>query len=101
MARRQDKPSAVAWILKKCPEMSEQQIIKLIGTTKTTIASIRERTHWDIANIVARDPVLLGLCSQKDFDEVYIAAKERAEQAAAHAQKVKDENIDKTLKGKD
>jgi hypothetical protein len=68
MARRQDKPDAVAWILKNFPTMSDTQIVRLIGTTKQTIESIRTRTHWNAANIRPRDPVLLGLCSQADLD---------------------------------
>lgn len=69
VARRQDKPDAIAWLIKHCPEISDAQVTKLIGTTKTTIAAIRERTHWNIANIRPRDPVLLGLCTQVDLDK--------------------------------
>jgi hypothetical protein len=78
IARRQDKPNAVAWILKHCPEINDQQICKLIGTTKTTINSIRSRTHWNIQEIRAKDPVLLGLCSQTLLDKEYENAKEKA-----------------------
>lgn len=69
VARRQDKPDAIAWLVKHCPEISDTQVTKLIGTTKTTISAIRERTHWNIANIRPRDPVLLGLCTQVDLDK--------------------------------
>jgi hypothetical protein len=68
-ARRQDKPEAIAWLLKYHPYLSDSQIIKLIGTTKKTIDSIRERSHWNIANIKPKDPVLLGLCMQIHLDE--------------------------------
>ena len=67
VARRQDKPDAIAWIIKNHPEMNDTQIAKLIGTTKNTISSVRERTHWNIQNIRSRDPVLLGLCTQTDL----------------------------------
>lgn len=78
MARRQDKPDAVAWILKHCPDMTDGQIVKLIGTTKSTIAAVRDRTHWNIANIRPKDPVLLGVCSQTDLNRVYEQAKAKA-----------------------
>lgn len=86
VARRQDKPAAVAWILKHCPDVTDLQITRLIGTTKTTIASIRNKTHWNYANIVGKDPVLLGLCSQNNLDTLMAdvqQAKEREEKRAA------------------
>lgn len=64
VARRQDKPSAILWFLKNHPEVKDSQIISLIGTTKNTINAIKNREHWNIANIRPKDPVLLGLCSQ-------------------------------------
>lgn len=70
VARRQDKPDAIYWLLKTCPEIDDAQITKLIGTTKTTIATIRDRSHWNMKNIRPRDPVLLGICSQFDLDKV-------------------------------
>lgn len=75
IAKRQDKPDAVAWFLRYYPNVTEQQIVKLIGTTKTTINSIKGRTHWNMTNIRPRDPVLLGLCSQTDLDKVLDKAK--------------------------
>jgi hypothetical protein len=68
VARRQDKPEAIAWIVKYHPYIPESQIVKLIGTTKKTIDSIRERSHWNINNIKPKDPVLLGLCLQTSLD---------------------------------
>lgn len=68
IARRQDKPEAIAWILKYHPYLPDSKIVKLIGTTKKTIDSIRERTHWNINNIKPKDPVLLGLCMQMHLD---------------------------------
>ena len=70
VARRQDKPEAIAWIIKNHPYVPDSQIVKLIGTTKKTIDSIRERTHWNMNNIKPKDPVLLGLCLQTHLDAV-------------------------------
>lgn len=70
IARRQDKPYAIQWLLKQCPEITDQHITKLIGTTKSTIEAIRSRTHWNMPNIRPRDPVLLGLCSQIELDRI-------------------------------
>lgn len=86
VARRQDKPAAVAWILKNCPDVTDIQITRLIGTTKNTIASIRNKTHWNYSNIAGKDPVLLGLCSQNDLDTLMGTVKqtkEREEKKAA------------------
>jgi len=70
VARRQDKPDAVAWFLKFHPTIPDAQIVKLIGTTKNTINSVRNRTHWNSANLKPKDPVLLGLCQQTRLDQV-------------------------------
>lgn len=75
IAKRQDKPDAIAFLVRNHAELKDAAIIKLIGTTKNTITAIRERTHWNYANLNPRDPVLLGLCSQVDFN----AALEKAE----------------------
>ena len=66
--RRQDRPAAIAWIVKFHPELTDAQISKLIGTTKPTIQSIRGRTHWNMANFQPVDPVALGLCKQIELD---------------------------------
>ena len=68
VARRGDKPDAIAWVVKHHPEISDSQIGKLIGTTKETIKKIRERTHWNISNITAKHPAMLGLCTQSDLN---------------------------------
>jgi hypothetical protein len=70
VARRQDKPDAVAWFIKFHPTVPDAQIVKLVGTTKNTINSVRSRTHWNSPNLKPRDPVLLGLCTQTRLDEV-------------------------------
>jgi uncharacterized protein len=79
VARRQDKPNAIAWILKNCPEITDAQISKLIGTTKNTINLIRNKTHWNYSNLRAKDPVLLGLCTQADLNYVSELAKQKLE----------------------
>ncbi|MEX6725742.1 DUF1013 domain-containing protein [Parapedomonas caeni] len=80
VSKRQDKPDGVAWLLRYHPELSDGQISKLIGTTKSTIAAIRDRSHWNIQNIKTQDPVALGLCSQRELDAlVQKAAKKRGE----------------------
>lgn len=68
VARRQDKPDAIAWLVRHFPNLSDGQIQRLIGTTKPTITAVRERTHWNISNIKARDPVGLGLCSRIELN---------------------------------
>lgn len=70
VARRQDKPEAIAWIVKNHPYIPDSKIVKLIGTTKKTIDSIRDRSHWNMTNIKGKDPVMLGLCSQTSLDMV-------------------------------
>ena len=78
VSRRQDRPNAILWLVRNHPELKDSQIMRLVGTTKSTIASIRERTHWNAANLQPLDPVTLGLCSQIDLDlEVHRAAKEK------------------------
>ena len=68
VARRGDKPDGINWLLKHHQELKDSQIVKLIGTTKETIGKIRDRTHWNIANITAKHPAMLGLCTQGDLD---------------------------------
>lgn len=68
VSRRHDRPNAVLWLLRHHPELKDAQIMRLVGTTKPTIAQVRDRTHWNISNLVPQDPVTLGLCSQIDLD---------------------------------
>lgn len=76
LSRRQDRPNAILWLLRYHPELKDAQVMRLVGTTKNTIESIRERTHWNAAHLTPMDPVTLGLCSQIDLDfEVSRAAK--------------------------
>lgn len=78
VSKRQDKPDGISWILKNHPEVSDGAIGKLIGTTRNTINAIRERSHWNSANIVAKDPVTLGLCSQRELDALVAKAAKKA-----------------------
>ncbi|HEY9554593.1 DUF1013 domain-containing protein [Allosphingosinicella sp.] len=78
VSKRQDKPDGIAWIIRNHPEISDGQISKLIGTTRTTIAAIRDRTHWNIANIQPKDPVTLGLTSQRELDAIVAKAAKAA-----------------------
>lgn len=76
VSRRQDRPNAILWLVRNHPELKDAQIMRLVGTTKPTIAAIRERTHWNSANLTPLDPVTLGLSSQLELDmEVEKAAK--------------------------
>ena len=77
VSKRQDKPDAIAWIVKFHPEVSDAAISKLLGTTKSTIQQIRDRSHWNYQNIRPRDPVGLGLCTQIDLDEAVRKAQGR------------------------
>ncbi|WP_158809030.1 DUF1013 domain-containing protein [Beijerinckia sp. L45] len=78
LSRRQDRPNAILWLVRNHPELKDAQIMRLAGTTKTTLDAIRNRTHWNSAALSPLDPVTLGLCSQIDLDfEVNRAAKDR------------------------
>ncbi|MGQ0559437.1 MAG: cell cycle transcriptional regulator TrcR [Sphingosinicella sp.] len=78
VSKRQDKPDGVAWLIRNHPELSDAQIGKLIGTTRSTIQAIRERSHWNIANIQPKDPVTLGLTSQRELDAAVAKAAKAA-----------------------
>ena len=78
VSKRQDKPDGINWIIRNHPEVSDGQISKLIGTTRTTIAAIRDRSHWNMANITPKDPVTLGLTSQRELDAAIIKAQKAA-----------------------
>jgi uncharacterized protein len=75
ISKRQDKPDAISWILKNHPELSDAQLSRLIGTTKPTIAAVRDRTHWNSTNIKPRNPVALGLCSQVDLEAAILRSR--------------------------
>jgi len=77
VAKRNDRPDAIAFLLRTFPQLSETQVGKLLGTTKDTIQKVRERSHWNSANIKPRDPVILGLCSQTDLNAAVAQANDR------------------------
>jgi len=84
VSKRQDRPNAILWLVRNHPELKDAQISRLVGTTKSTIEQIRDRTHWNSANLAPMDPVTLGLCSQIDLDmEVEKASKGRPLPTAA------------------
>jgi len=84
LSKRQDRPNAILWLVKFHPELVDSQIAKLVGTTKPTIQTIRERTHWNISNMQPIDPVALGLCKQSELDAaVQKAAAKRAKEGEA------------------
>ncbi|MGD9480639.1 UNVERIFIED_ORG: DUF1013 domain-containing protein [Roseateles sp. XES5] len=84
VSKRQDRPNAILWLVRNHPELKDAQISRLVGTTKSTIEQIRERTHWNSTNLTPMDPVTLGLCSQIDLDlEVERASKGRPLPTAA------------------
>jgi len=87
VSKRQNRPDAIAWIVRNHPEISDGQVGKLLGTTKSTIVAVRERTHWNSSNIQPQDPVGLGLCTQIDLDAV-------VRKAAAKAAKLNPQPID-------
>ncbi len=79
MAKRIDRPDAIAFMLRNYPHVQDAQIVKLLGTTKDTIQKVRDKSHWNSANIKPRDPVILGLCKQSDLNDVVAAANARIE----------------------
>jgi uncharacterized protein len=84
VSRRQDRPNAILWLVRNHPELKDAAIMRLVGTTKSTIQSIRDRTHWNSASLSPLDPVTLGLCSQIDLDlEVSRASKDKPVEAQA------------------
>ena len=79
VAKRNDRPDAIAFLLRSYPQLTDAQVSKLLGTTKETIQKVRERSHWNSANIKPRDPVILGLCSQTDLNAAVAQANDRLE----------------------
>jgi len=94
LAKRGDKPDAISWCLKNAPELTDAQIVRLVGTTKNTIEKVRTRTHWNMQNIQPQHPVALGLCNQQDFDKTMERAQKKLEKAAEKAkQPKKDQEV--------
>jgi hypothetical protein len=90
LSKRQDRPDSIFWLVRNHPELLDSQIGKLVGTTKSTIQSIRDRTHWNSSNLTPVDPVSVGLCSQVDLDKAVQKAFKRIEKRKAEDQ---DNNI--------
>ena len=86
LSKRQDRPDAVYWLIRNHPELKDSQVAKLVGSTKSTIDAIRNRTHWNMSNIRPQDPIGLGLCRQIELDE----ALAKAERSMKRAQKKKE-----------
>ncbi len=87
VSRRQDRPDAIQWFLRNHPEVPDSQILRLLGTTKATIDQVRNRTHWNAANLKPVDPVTLGLATQLELDAVVRkAAEKRAKEAARRSE---------------
>jgi hypothetical protein len=94
LSKRQDRPAAISWLVRYHPELPDSAIVKLVGTTKTTIAAVRDRTHWNSANIRPVDPVALGLCKQTELDEaVRKAAAKKAKEAGGDTQLSDEEKM--------
>lgn len=87
IAKRQDKPSAIAWLLRHHPELTDAQCGHLLGTTKSTIQKVRDRTHWDMQNIKPTSPVMLGLCSQNALDDAIAKAARVGERRRKEAER--------------
>jgi hypothetical protein len=96
VSKRQDRPNAIAWLVRHHAELTDAQVSRLVGTTKSTIEKIRDRTHWDMANIKPQNPVSLGLCTQQDLDDAIdkahraaVRAKQNEERAKRRAEREK------------
>jgi hypothetical protein len=91
VSKRQDKPDAIAWLLRHHPELSDVQVCKLIGTTTQTIQAVRDRSHWNSPNLRPRDPVLLGLCTQSDLNATVARARKAMGGKPAEKEEAKPE----------
>jgi len=89
VAKRSDRPDAIAWLLKVHPELQDSQVAKLVGSTKSTVQSVKDRTHWNMQNVRPRDPVTLGLCSLKDLNDAVDRARRKAAREDAARKKAK------------
>ncbi len=92
LSRRHERPNAVLWLLRNHPELKDSQLMRLVGTTKTTIGQVRDRSHWNSPNLVPQDPVTLGLCSQIDLDA-------EVKKAARRVERERKENERELVKG--
>ena len=95
LSKRQDRPDAILWICKNYPELTDGQISKLVGSTKGTVSLIRKRSYWNFSNLKARDPVILALCSQSNFEKALEKAKRRV--VREKKAKLKEEKKEKKI----
>lgn len=91
VSKRQDRPDAIAWLLKHHPDLTDAQMSRLIGTTKPTILSVRDRSHWNASNIKPQNPITLGLCSEAELEKAVAIAQRRV----SNAQKAKQREINR------
>ena len=91
LSKRQDRPDAILWLVKNCSELTDGQISKLVGSTKGTVSLIRKRSYWNFSSLKAKDPVLLALCSQENFEKALNKAKRRVEREKKS--KLKEEKL--------
>ena len=79
LSKRQDRPDAILWLCKNASELTDGQISKLVGSTKGTVSLIRKRSYWNFSSLKPRDPVILSLCTQENFEKALSKAKRRVE----------------------
>ncbi len=91
LSKRQDRPDAALWLLKNYPELTDGQVSKIVGSTKGTVSLIRKRSYWNFSNLKAKDPVILGLCTQSAFEKALEKAKRRVEREKKA--KIKEEKL--------
>jgi hypothetical protein len=91
LSKRQDRPDAALWLLKNYSEFTDGQVSKLVGSTKGTVSLIRKRSYWNFSNLIPKDPVILGLCSQDVFEKSLEKAKKRVEREKKA--KIKEEKL--------
>ncbi len=98
VSKRQERPNAIAWLVRNHEELNDAQVSRLVGTTKPTIQAIRNRNHWNSANISPMDPVTLGLCSQMELDKEVSRAAKRAANKRKLEEKAAAERGEEVLK---
>jgi len=86
LSKRKDRPDTVLWLVKNFPQLSDGQVAKLVGSTKATVGLIRNRTYWNFSSLAAKDPVILGLCGQLQFEK----AVEKADRRVKREKKLKE-----------
>ena len=96
LSKRQDRPDAVYWLIRNHPELKDSQVARLVGSTKSTIDAIRNRAHWNMANIRPQDPIGLGLCRQIELDEAIAKAERSLKRAEKKKEKEEKERLAQT-----